>query len=256
MNSEITKLSTAIVERFGRIGEIAVLFPSHSVGKRCLRFIVEREPLLDSGKVRLLDIVRVNNCRAAKEKDGFPCLCAVLFPNQYFSIAKQFWQHTGEGISSRRAEFNFKLLENGQLQASTKLDDSQSLKGPRRYQRNPSIDGTRPQETNSVKDVKEEDATTAQDPERFVEERFGRNLHSSSTSNAKLAITRRIAGSIAVGTDDASGDEEYEVRGISRNVSNLRIDDVYLYPTGMSSIFNTHRSLMAAFGKLKSITFG
>lgn len=42
----------------------------------------------------------------------------------------------------------------------------------------------------------------------------------------------------------------------TRLVRGFSEDDVYLYPTGMSSIFNTHRTLMACRGDLRSVCFG
>lgn len=32
--------------------------------------------------------------------------------------------------------------------------------------------------------------------------------------------------------------------------------DIYLYPTGMSAIYNAHRTLLAAKGNLKSVSYG
>jgi cystathionine gamma-synthase len=34
-----------------------------------------------------------------------PNIWACIFPEEQFPVAKQFWQHSGEGISSRRAEY-------------------------------------------------------------------------------------------------------------------------------------------------------
>jgi cystathionine gamma-synthase len=95
-----------------------------------------------------------------------------------------------------------------------------------------------------------------QDPVQFVEERFGRNLNLTMTKNAKLAIRRRIAGSLTadVGLTEALAlDVE---TATTRNVPGFSEDDVYLYPTGMSSIFNSHRNIMQAKGPLKSVVFG
>ena len=42
----------------------------------------------------------------------------------------------------------------------------------------------------------------------------------------------------------------------SRGVTGLSDDDVYLYPCGMNSIFNTHQMMLESRGQLKSISFG
>lgn len=85
-----------------------------------------------------------------------------------------------------------------------------------------------------------------------VEERFGRNLSISLTSNAKVAIKRRIAGLLAADMeleDALRASPQRQNRGFSE-------DDVYLYPSGMSAIFNAHQCLMAARQSLKSVCYG
>jgi cystathionine gamma-synthase len=95
-----------------------------------------------------------------------------------------------------------------------------------------------------------------QDPDQFVEERFGRNLDLSMTKNAKLAVRRRIAGSLTadVGLTEALALDKDAA--MTRHVAGFSEDDVYLYPTGMSAIFNTHRNLLQAKGQLKAIVYG
>ena len=214
-----------------------------------------------------------------------PLVVAVLFPRTCFSTAKAFWQHTGNGISSRRAEDFLEAFKNGHLKCtkwsfgvhsfqevesaefqsphSSIANKAPSLaarnmcKGPQRYQKQvpqsglhavPDLEsGQLPQEANSV-DVK--------DHVRFIEERFGRNLDSRLASKAKIAIRRRIAGALIADSDLDEALDKLEVTGHERNVSEFSVDDVYLYPSGMSSIFNTHRTLMKCRGSLKSICFG
>ena len=89
-----------------------------------------------------------------------------------------------------------------------------------------------------------------------MEERFGRNLDMSLAMNAKLAIRRRISGAL---TADVELEEALEMTKSAfpeRQIRGFSEQDVYLYPTGMSSIFNTHRVLMACLGELKSVCFG
>lgn len=76
------------------------------------------------------------------------------------------------------------------------------------------------------------------------------------TTNAKLAVRRRIAGSLTADVDLPEAlTLEKDVEN-TRNVAGFSEDDVYLYPCGMSSIFNAHRNLMATKGELKSIVYG
>lgn len=107
------------------------------------------------------------------------------------------------------------------------------------------------------------------DSAQFIEERFGRNLNPTLARKAKQAIKRRIAGCLTedIELEDALAKSESHDQKIqqgnavpgdrSRNISE---DDVYLYPTGMSAIFNAHQLVLkvmqGAAGPLKSICFG
>ena len=132
-------------------------------------------------------------------KKAAPSISAVIFPQKYFPVAKQYWQHSGDGVSSRRAEFCHRLLQEGLLvnKASIKPETADLAyfhKGPNRYRRCGSIDKTNTPKAACTAPHK----TPDEDQERyqFVEERFGRNLNVKFLDNAKSAIRRRIAGSL------------------------------------------------------------
>ena len=272
VHHSIRAFAEALVARHGKVGEEAMLFPSTCVASRCLDFMIMHaslrsgplsQPTESNGKdIRLMDLVL---CRSDVLTNGVErratMISAVLFPKSSASLAAEFWQHSGEGISSRRAEFFYKAFSEGHL--VPRPDDDQdlvavrsTLKGPRRYRK--LADGS-----HSTTNIR-----TAEDPHycssaldnaeyvQFIEERFGRNLDLSFATSAKLAIRRRIAGSLKANTDlnealDLSNDTI-----LFRHGKHFSEDDVYLYPTGMSSIFNTHRILRTARGPMKSIMFG
>ena len=169
-------------------------------------------------------------------------------------IAKTFWQHTGDGVSSRRAEVCHKIFEGGQLVISppplggSVNGLSQICKGPQRYRKQSTG------KTNGTGlEIKSQDS---RDYVQFIEERFGRNLDTKLAANAKLAIRRRIAGALTADVDLSEALETKEATEQGRGVQGLSVDDVYLYPSGMSSIFNTHRTIMKCNGPMKSICFG
>lgn len=247
----IQRFASAILEKHGREGEGAMLFPTHATASRCRDFFHRQTPDLDASQVRILDFVPAAEKARAEELSVIsPRVSAVLFPQARFSVAKQFWQHSGDGVSSRRAEFCYHLFVKDLLvEASTINQPPRVCKGPRRYRKTTSIDlGGSKDPTESAGEV--------QDPTQFVEERFGRNLDLSMTKNAKLAIRRRIAGSL---TADVALTEALSLekdRAMTRQVANFSEEDVYLYPTGMSAIFNAHRNVLRAKGPLKAIVFG
>jgi len=261
----IQELQKEILRRHGRPGESVMLFPSVAAATRCQKFFYDKVAGLETDTVRLLQLEP--NVSKKRVEIIFSGLSCVFFPKDSFSVAKQVWQHSGDGISSRRGEFCLKALRDGILQPVSGPAKAKSeelfAKGPRRYQRGGSLNGVVPQASGGRDAGATDKAWNAledKDSAEFVEERFGRNLNATLASKAKLAIRRRISGCL---TDDSeldqalansSGDCNSRQRGLTEN-------DVYLYPTGMSSIFNTHRILLAHAERrghepLQSICFG
>ena len=261
----IQELEREVLKEFGKPTEKVMLFPSPATAKRCQRFFYDKAEKLSITSVRLLNLEP--NVGSHAHDTSLSGLYCVFFPQEHFPIAKQMWQHTGDGISSRRGEFCLKALRQGFLKpiaAPGRIRaDSLYSKGPRRYQRGGSQNNIIFQMTpeaheptvNGSKDQNED-----RDKSQFIEERFGRNLNMQLAEKAKMAVRRRIAGCLI---DDGELDEALSQsdEDSGRRQRGLTEDDVYLYPTGMSSIFNTHRILMAnarSRGRevRKSICFG
>ncbi|KAL1972176.1 hypothetical protein VTN31DRAFT_7395 [Thermomyces dupontii] len=251
----IQKLVQAVLCRSGSPEkEHATLFPSSKTAEICRSFIFARIPASEHNKVRVVVYALPQKAKsaAAAVPDMNLKLFCVIYPKEHASIAKQVWQHTGDGISSRRGEFCLNALEDGYLVEecqSNSQDSRQSLfsKGPKRYQQR----GTPQKDPEpAVNNTSDEGREFAQ----FIEERFGRNLNSVLAGQAKLAIRRRIAGSL---TADVDLHEALKSESSGGRIAGITENDVFLFPCGMSSIFNTHRNLLAARGEsLKSICFG
>ncbi|KAK4971876.1 Cystathionine gamma-synthase [Elasticomyces elasticus] len=256
IHKSIQHLAEIIVAKYGTPHEKAMLFPTHAVALRCVDFLSRQHPPTHPHTFRILDFVpSPTDAASVDHKRVQPRLSAVVYPKEHWPTAKVFWQHTGDGISSRRAEFCRKALEAGQLVERSAITDSMRLrKGPKRYQR-------LSRETNVLDmhengDASESGTANAQEPAQFVEERFGRNLNVAFAAEAKLAIRRRIAGSLTANVDLPEAMEKPQDEASKRHVVGFSVDDVYLYPTGMSAIFNTHRAIMTARGMMKSISYG
>ena len=198
-----------------------------------------------------------------------PMVSAVLYPKRHAAIAKSFWQHSGEGISSRRAVLCHRAFNDGFLVHKTEVDDNpnchetftgrRSLKGPQRYQKGRSASGV----NDDSKLKSDPDPTLSSDQywlvdegAQFVEERYGRNLDLSFAGESKRAIRRRIAGALATRNGSNQSAEDVDSAVSTEQASGVSESDVYLFPSGMSSIFNAHRIMMACRGELKSICFG
>ncbi|KZZ93427.1 cystathionine gamma-synthase [Moelleriella libera RCEF 2490] len=232
-----------------------MLFPTLGAATRCIDFVIQREPRY-SEQVNVVQLVLdVSKAASALVRKLAPTIAAVMLPREAFSLAKQYWQHSGDGISSRRAEFCHALFKDHLLVPSARAASpaSKSTRGPRRYQRS-SVDDTAANgeaQTAPAKSSVEE----SQESLRFLEERFGRNLDLNLVERAKSAIRRRIAGSV-VQDIDLQSEASQRTAQDSTGRHNIDESNVYLFPAGMNAIFNAHRALLAARGPLKSINFG
>ncbi|KAL4935355.1 hypothetical protein BDV06DRAFT_234405 [Aspergillus oleicola] len=253
-----------IVAKHGTPDQTAMLFPSNKAAQRCHDFIRAKANHDFAADVKILDLALDKSNHEASDTIAkvSPVVSAVIFHEDLFPVAKPYWQHSGDGISSRNAEFCHSLFLDGKLVDSTASSPTANQKrGPRRYQRD-SVDQLSSKVKNVILEKREEsqqslkgDAAEGQESTQFLEERFGRNLHISFADNAKLAIRRRIAGSL-LGEVNLAVELSSKMTSDSREVKGLSDDDVYLFPCGMNAIFNTHRKMLEARGQLKSIMLG
>ncbi|CAN8105001.1 unnamed protein product [Discula destructiva] len=266
IHKSIQAFAADIAKAHGQPGQQAMLFPSPSAALRCIAFIEAKAPASAQNQLSsvhlILDTSNNSNPAATLLRPLRPITSAVLFVPDAFSYAKQYWQHTGDGVSSRRAEFCHSLF----LQGLLVEDGAQrppppvapvrqvACKGPRRYQRPMSIDRTA-STTSSTPAVTNTSDSDPDETSSFVEERFGRNLDISLVERAKIAIKRRIAGTLTANVDVDSHPLP-QAEPSNRGVHGLSEQDIYLYPMGMNAIFNTHRLLMSSRESYKSISFG
>ena len=261
IHKTIEAFAEAIVQRHGTPTEEAFLFPSHAVSARCVQFLRDQIPSLPARSVRIVDLypnaALPNSAGNSNGTFTKPIISAILFPRDHAKVAKTFWQHSGDGISSRRAEYCHKAFIDGRLaskQVSCEKINGPGFvspsKGPRRYQKRDSL------ELSSHKTIDVTGGFEGEDSVQFVEERFGRNLDLSLAAKAKLAIRRRIAGALTANVDLHEALQMPKPPTRKAQVEGFSEDDVYLHPCGMSSIFNTHRTMMACRGPRKSISYG
>ncbi|KAK0713858.1 cystathionine gamma-synthase-like protein [Lasiosphaeria miniovina] len=265
IHRSIEAFANDIVAMFGSPGLHAMLFPTRQIAKRCVAFVKSRGP---PGVARNPEIIHLvldvaNPASAALEPLG-PSIAAVMCSQEAFPFAKQYWQHSGDGVSSRRAEFCHGLFKDGLLcfddgPKSPSAAAQKPCRGPKRYRRMSSIDaGKTPisSDASPTSPAKEPGVIReAQESSRFLEERFGRNLDIAFVEPAKSAIRRRIAGAVT-SDHELSTSPIPEMNANSRGIVNLKEDDVYLFPCGMNAIFNAHRALLDIRGSMKSIDFG
>ncbi|RDA90345.1 hypothetical protein CP533_4135, partial [Ophiocordyceps camponoti-saundersi (nom. inval.)] len=249
-------LSLHVELHHGRPGQRAMLFSTSSSAVRCVAYIRHYASCDVAASEDILDlVVDATKCSSPLLRWLSPTLHVAFFDKEAYCFAKQYWQHTGDGVSSRRAEFYLDLLRNDILIPLPVDNPTQgwSQKGPRRYRPkstsfNRTVTDTR---LSSCRHVGEDEES-----HRFLEERFGRNLDLGMIDQAKVAVRRRIAGLLTQDNDIQNGFRLPSSGPSSEARRAVKDNDVFLFPNGMNAIFNVHRTLLAAHGQLPSVSFG
>ena len=225
-----------------------MLFPSRKVAERCREFM--KQYYSETETVRIVEL----KLGPAEKYPAMP-IFMLVFPQDGFKVAKQFWQHSGDILSSRMAERCLELLDEQEKQEQEQEKPLPMGNRSRYAKRKPS----------SPTEGKEEKAVEAA---QYVEERYGRNLPIEFTNQAKIALRRRIAGILSTEAEQSIQIKDYHKATATelesqralqgdRGITGLSEEDVYLYPCGMSAIFHAHRIAMSALDpSRKSVCFG
>ena len=117
----IQELAKEVVLRHGwPETEIAMLFPSPKTARTCYSFFLSRLSGAESNNVRLIDLAPPSHTDL-QSPTVTSLLSGVIYPKEYGPIAKQVWQHSGSGISSRRGEFCLDALRDGPTRSNDSL---------------------------------------------------------------------------------------------------------------------------------------
>lgn len=241
----IKELETKIEKKYSRNGEKCMIFPSYQAAKRCRDFIKVRSenPQIHRRVLQLSTPPPATDFEKSSRIEL--SFSIVFFPPEEFSLAKQYWQHSGEGISSRMAEYVLKELftvpkrDQSRAQGRSK----QELQAQFIQRKSPSISASVRANSQSQNEEVEKEFNT------FIEQKYGRVLDLKFAEEAKIALRRRISG-------EAEKSSEEGQKNAHRNMV-LDELEVYLYPTGMSSIFHAHQALLGSFETpKKSVCFG
>ncbi|GAA5918195.1 hypothetical protein JCM1841_005296 [Sporobolomyces salmonicolor] len=116
----IQTLADLATARFGKADEACILLPTATAAAGCSAFLASRTPSVPSRNVawpvHAVSPVSPNPADPeAAIRNRTVTIHACFFPKEDFGVAKQYWQHTGEGISSRVAERCLTLL--GEIEA-------------------------------------------------------------------------------------------------------------------------------------------
>jgi cystathionine gamma-synthase len=248
-----------------------MLFPSKRIAEKARSFILDTSLKSTSTTPH---IAQLSFPPVTPTKSGIHTpssavhLFVLLYSLDHSDLAKAFWQHTGLGISSRMAEYCLQ-----QLESVARLDDSfesiptntangngwtkplrRSPYKNRHYAKDIHFGKLTPP-TTPTRDAILDSEELTQDQMLYLEERYGRNLDISFAGRAKIALRRRIAGTLRENVDV---NEALLTEGEGKGRSSKGVDesDVYLFPTGMSAIWTAHQLVLSSLPPKKSVCFG
>lgn len=242
----IQKLCQAVETKYARNGEKCMIFPSYAIAKRCREFIKAKSNN-PSAPRRVLQLSTPPPATEIENLSKIESTIGILFfQPEEFPIAKQYWQHSGEGVSSRMAEYVLKELFENEKKDPIRVQSriKQELQAQSIQRKSPSISASMRANSQLQNEEVEREFNS------FIEQKYGRVLDLMFATRAKLALRRRISGQAE--KSEAEINASHGIRGLPINES-----DVYLYPTGMAAIFNSHQALLG-INKTpkKSVCFG
>ncbi|BGP39927.1 Cystathionine gamma-synthase [Rhodotorula kratochvilovae] len=108
IHHRIQRLADLACARFGEEGELCILLPTDTTARGCSAFLASRSPPVPS---RVVPWAVHSTSPSSSSVDAETAarnrtvtIHACFFPAADFPAAKQYWQHTGEGVSSRVGE--------------------------------------------------------------------------------------------------------------------------------------------------------
>lgn len=244
IHNDIQQLSKLIESSYARDNEKCFIFPTYNIAKRCRNFLKEKALTLSppvKANIRILQLSTPPPASVDEESTKIEAnIAIVFFPSNLYSLTKQYWQHTGEGISSRLAEYFLSEMKD-KLTAEIKSKRSSEVSnGSSNHSQSPRASRSSRSSRSSVS-IRNNNLNNKTESATFIEERFGRNLDLRFAKEAKKILLERLSSDF---------DNDY-----------CDSQNTYLYPSGMAAIFNAHRIVLNISepndaNKLKSVCFG
>ncbi|GAA5963066.1 hypothetical protein JCM3765_001756 [Sporobolomyces pararoseus] len=132
IHHQIQKLADLATAKFGKENESCILLQSARSAQRCCDFLASRSPPISSRVVSwavksTTPAPSLSDDPEAALRNRTVSVHACFFDEKDFPFAKQFWQHTGEGIQSRVGERCLILLGEAE---ETEVDGKGESKQP------------------------------------------------------------------------------------------------------------------------------
>ncbi|RKP35034.1 pyridoxal phosphate-dependent transferase [Dimargaris cristalligena] len=260
----IKELCRYLESHYGAPGEACLVLPSSQVAKQCQAFVTRFQPADTpaSATTRVVThLIPAHLQLPSTDIRNQPFhIYAVFYPDTtaMAGTVKLFWQHSGEIISSRLAAYCLRVIHgtasgsDGPVRSAVP-PSSQAQGGSSPSSNSPS----EPSVSKTPRQVAGDDAPI-EDVSDYLEFRYGRNTDIQLANDCKLLLRRRIAAAVA----HPHPDHHYlasttDPANTSPHSPLLTAEQVYLFPTGMSAIYNAHRFLQHARNQMgPSACFG
>ncbi|CAB4254416.1 similar to Saccharomyces cerevisiae YML082W Putative protein predicted to have carbon-sulfur lyase activity [Maudiozyma barnettii] len=202
----VSKLCNVIREKYAKENESCLCFPSYNVAKRCREYI--RFKSQTNVKVRILQLATSKPITSEEKKWKRECKIAVVFvKSEYYPILKEYWQLSGEIISSRAAEYVLHEL----------------------FVLSSSMGRTTTSSTDSIKNN-----NSNNDDSSFID----KNLNVEFTDRAKKLIKKRITNNF-VDMNEENDDSNYHFH---ENNSNSNLNATFLDSETSANFSNNNGS--------------
>ncbi|KAL9099819.1 MAG: hypothetical protein Q9163_004732 [Psora crenata] len=102
----IVSLGERLCERFGRTSQMAMPFCCHQYAHQCKIYLESKRDDVQTNEIRAMRFAMRPLARARHQINWDQAeLHVIFYPHDLFPYVKEFWQHTGFGISSRYAAY-------------------------------------------------------------------------------------------------------------------------------------------------------
>ncbi|CAE6451286.1 unnamed protein product [Rhizoctonia solani] len=264
VHRQIRALAAICEQKFGQPGEKCFLFPAAYIANEFQQFMIHHSPDPASPiSVRLVQYFicleqGINRTTPVGEPNiDYLELQIALFPEDAFPLGKQFWQHTGLGISSRLASVVLDLLaRNGEYATPAAPITSLLPPGSADFQ-NDKQSGSQIQSEQTLTSPSRCLITETVDSKyvAYFEERHVRNLLQENAASAKSILRQRIADALANDSSSALLEKTSGLDASKRGVD-VTQDDVFLFPSGMAAIWTSYQLVLSTRPQHKSVCFG
>ncbi|KAL6946947.1 hypothetical protein ACO0QE_001803 [Hanseniaspora vineae] len=192
----IKKLCSLILTKFSRNDSVeqCLIFSSYNVAKRCREYIKVKRPSTSTYPIRILQLSSEKPNSLDESRYKQECKVSTVFVHKDdFKYLKEYWQHAGEGISSRVAEYMLRNLFDIDDQTLQSISHEHALQ---------TSQTSTERKTSTIKTMeKEKEGTTTSTS--YIEQRFGRAMDMSMGEYAKKLIKKRIAMKVVDVEEDA-----------------------------------------------------